>query len=77
MSKQFVIDTLERVVVTFVEAFLAIWFVTQDGSWENLTNVENFQGGLVGGVLALAKAFLARHSGDPQSASLAPNVPPP
>lgn len=85
MSKAriFWMDLLERVGATFVQGFIIAAFVvagiSPEGgvmpSFEELFSMAVLKGGIVGGVLALAKGFLAGAFGDRNSAALLPSPP--
>lgn len=63
-------DTAERVLVTFLEAWLAGWLVLTEKGLDTLFTEESLLVGLVAAVAALVKALAARQTGDSESASL-------
>ncbi len=74
LSAVFIKDLAERVVVTFIEGWVAAWLVLQDRRLDNLFAPETLMVGVVAAVAALGKALAASQVGDPDSASLAPEV---
>lgn len=64
-------DTVERVVVTFVEGWLAAWIVIEDVTADKLFDPTVLTVGLVAAVGALLKALAATRVGREESASLA------
>lgn len=74
MTPIFVKDLAERVVVTFLEAWLAAWLVIADHELEQLFDSDTLMVGVAAAVAALVKALAARKVGDEESASLAPDV---
>lgn len=77
MTKRFLLDAGERVAVTFLEAFLALWLVVGDTQADQLLTWRNTKVAFVAGLLAAGKAVLATLKGRKDSASLADAVPPP
>lgn len=81
----FWLDTLERVATTFVEGFLVAWVtidtVTGNGlTFDSLFSTTSLKGGVVGGVLALVKAFVANklpHTADSSASFLPERLDPP
>jgi hypothetical protein len=69
MNKEYALDLLERVVVTFLQAVLAV--VAVDGT--DITSLSVWEGAALAGaaaVLSLLKGILARYVGAPDSAAL-------
>jgi len=66
------LDTLERVVATFLQTFLAVWII--DGASVDLSTDMLSRAALAGlaAVLSFVKALIAQAAGDADSASLAP-----
>jgi len=71
-TKRWLIDALERVVVTFAQAFLAI--IVAAPMLDMSTMKAAAVAGIAAGLSAL-KAIVAKGVGDPESASLASSVP--
>lgn len=74
MSVTFIRDLAERTVVTFLEAWIGAWLLLANHDLDNL-----FDGKLIGAAataagLALIKGLGARQIGQPESASLVPDV---
>jgi hypothetical protein len=70
----YVKDLIERIVATFVMAFLAV--LVTAGQTDGL-NVEVGEAAVVAGIAAVAslvKGLIAKHLGDTESASVAPGV---
>lgn len=70
-TKRFLLDLAERALTTFVQSYIAVWFVL-GAEYENLFDPECWQGGVVGLVLAVAKGVGAKNIGADDSASLLP-----
>lgn len=64
-------DTAERVIVTFIEAWLAAWIVLENATANDLFESDVLTIGLVAAVGSLLKALAATRVGEPESASLA------
>ena len=62
------IDTLERVLVTFAEAWIAAWLAIPNPA---ITDATVFHVALVAAVVAFGKCLVATRIGSQQSASLA------
>lgn len=60
------VDLLERVLVTFVQGFLAVWIVTGD------LDKTTLKVALVAGGISAAKCLLAFQVGSPNTAALLP-----
>ena len=76
-TKRWLLDMGERAAVTFVQAYIAVWFVL-GAEYDNLLDERCWQGGVVGLVLAVAKGVGAKNLGADDSASLLPaDVDPP
>jgi hypothetical protein len=83
----FWLDLLERTATTFVQGLVIGAFIVagvQDGNlavialpdFDDLFSLATLKAGIVGGVLALGKGFLAgQFVGDPNSAALLPSPP--
>lgn len=69
--RRWLFDTAERAGKTFVQAYLAVWFVA-GADFDNLFTRDNLEGGVVGLALALAAAIGAKRLGAPDSASFLP-----
>lgn len=63
-NSDFVKDVTERVVFTFLQAFLAVYIVGGDGSMESAAIAGT------AAVLSLVKGWLATRVGDPSSAAM-------
>lgn len=74
MTKRFFIDMIERIVWTFIEAFLALWIVVSGAEGDELFTWQHTRISLVAGVIAAGKAILASRVGRVDSASTAPSV---
>lgn len=74
MSITFVKDLAERVVASVVVGWAAIWVVLAELQADQLFDVEVLKAVLLIGVGAAVKALVARRIGDPESASLSPDV---
>lgn len=74
MTITFVKDMAERVVASILVGWAAIWVVLAELQADQLFDVEVLKAVLLIGVGAAVKALLARHVGDPESASLNPDV---
>ena len=66
-SRLFLLDLLERVISTFVQAFAASLVVTGLDDWRSALAI-----GLGAGVIAVAKGFSAQPFGSKDSASMLP-----
>ena len=72
--REFVVDAVERVVFTFIEAFLALYTpvvlsVTSGGGWHQLLDLSVAQKGVVAGVaavLVVAKSLYKGFAADVQ-----------
>jgi hypothetical protein len=76
LTRAWLIDAAERIAATFVEAFMAIIIAAGTTS----VNMSTVKAAAVAGftaVLSFVKTLAASRVSDPQSASLAPGVPPP
>jgi hypothetical protein len=69
MSKVFIVDSLERILWTFIQAGLGALSVEQ-------FDLPDVWGVVIAVGLAALKAFVAKQIGNPDSASTAPQVPP-
>lgn len=70
ITREFLVDAAERIVATFVEAFIGLLLASES----SIIAVSTWQAAAVAAipaVLSAAKAIIARHFGDPESASLA------
>ena len=56
MSTQFIKDTVERGVRTFVQAYLSVWLVT-GADFDGLTNGDNLKSGVVAVALSVAMSM--------------------
>lgn len=74
MSVEFVKDAAERVVVTFIEAWIGAWLLLADRELDQLFEPKLLGAAATAAGLALLKALGARKVGDPESASLSPDV---
>jgi hypothetical protein len=74
LSTVFIKDLAERVVVTFIEGWIGAWLVIQDRELDQLFDPKTLGVGVAAAALAFAKALGASKVGDPDSASLAPEV---
>lgn len=72
-SKSFLLDSAERIVSTFVEAFLGIWILAGPADVFNLSTVHTAAAAGVVAAAAALKAALAAKVGSGSSASLNPN----
>lgn len=68
------IDTVERVLVTFLEAWLGAWVAFSDKSFELLWDGKVLLVGLTAAILSLLKCLAALNIGRTDSASLSPKV---
>ena len=64
-------DTAERVLTTFVQAWLGAWIVIEEVTVDKLFDQTILSVGLVAAAGSLIKALAARQVGNPESASLA------
>lgn len=64
-------DTTERVIVTFIEAWLSAWIVLESATARDLFESDVLTIGLIAAVGALLKALAATQIGNRDSASLA------
>lgn len=69
MSKTFIVDWLERVFWTFVQAGIGAISVDQ-------FDLPGYWGVVIAAGLSIVKGFVAKQIGNPDSASTAPSVPP-
>lgn len=74
MSMKFVKDLAERVVVTFVEAWVGAWLLLADQELDQLFDPKLIGAAATAAGLALLKGLGARQVGDQESASLATEV---
>lgn len=74
VSLVFVKDLAERALSTFVQAWLGAWLVLQDQRLDDLFDPKTLGVGLAAAVASVVKSLAARNVGDPESASLAPEV---
>lgn len=74
MTITFVKDMAERVVASILVGWAAIWAVLAELQADQLFDVEVLKAVLLIGVGAAVKALVARKIGDPESASLSPDV---
>lgn len=74
MSTVFVKDLAERVVLTFVEAWVGAWLLLADRQLDNLFDPKLLGAAATAAGLALLKGLGARRVGDDESASLSPDV---
>lgn len=74
ISVVFVKDLTERAVVTFLQGWLGAWLVLQDQRLDLLFDPATIGVGLAAAVASVVKSLGARQIGDPESASLAPEV---
>lgn len=74
MTITFVKDMAERVVASVLVGWAAIWVVLADLQADQLFDTEVLKAVLLVGVGAAVKALVARKIGDPESASLSPDV---
>lgn len=74
MSVKFLKDLAERVVASVVVGWAAIWVALANLRGDQLFDPDILKTVLLIGVGAAAKSLLARKVGDPESASLAPDV---
>lgn len=63
-------DTAERVIVTFLEAWLGAWVVVEGTTVDELFDSTVLMVGVAAAVAALLKALAATRAGNPESASL-------
>jgi heme A synthase len=68
MTRKFWVDMIERVVMTFLQAFAGAWIVRQSFDKDTLLI------SLTAGAVSLAKCILAANIGNRDSASAAPTV---
>lgn len=74
MSVVLVKDIAERAVLTFLETWLGAWLVIQDHEIDQLFDSKLLGAAVIAAVLAVAKGIGASKVGEPQSASLSPDV---
>ena len=74
MSVTFIRDLAERVVVTFVETWVGAWLLLANHDLDNLFDPKLLGAAGTAAGLALLKGLGARQIGEPESASLAPDV---
>lgn len=74
VSVVFVKDLAERAVMTFAEAWLGAWLVLQDQRLDDLFDPKTLGVGLAAAVASVVKSLAARNVGEPESASLVPEV---
>ena len=74
MSIIFIKDLSERAVMTFLQAWLGAWLVLQDQRLEDLFDPKTLGVGVAAAVASIVKSLAASQVGDPDSASLAPEV---
>jgi Putative lactococcus lactis phage r1t holin len=68
MNKKYMLDLLERVGFTFVQAFLAVLIAANSIEDLNITLVQSAWAAGVAAVLALVKGLVAKPVGDKDSA---------
>jgi hypothetical protein len=71
---RWVIDTLERVIVTFLEAWLAAWLVLSDKDFSNFFSHDVLLIGFVAAIGSFLKCLTALTFTSTGSASLSPKV---
>jgi hypothetical protein len=74
VSVKFIKDLAERTILTFLEAWLGAWVVLAEHDLDDLFDGKLLGAAGVAAVAAAVKALGARQVGDPESASLAPEV---
>jgi hypothetical protein len=74
ISMVFVKDLAERVVVTFLEAWVGAWLLLVDHQVDQLFDPKLLGAAVAAAGLALLKGLGARQVGAPESASLSPDV---
>lgn len=74
MSITLVKDIAERVVVTFLQAWLGAWLVVENATLDQLFEPDMLMVGVVAAVASLLKGLGATQVNRPDSASLAPDV---
>ena len=74
MNRVFVQDLAERVVVTFIEAWLGAWLLLAERELDQLFEPKLLGAAATAAGLALLKGLGARKVGDEESASLSPDV---
>ena len=73
MTRQWVIDTIERAVFTFLQAFIAVMLATLPEDWLNVSAIRAAAVGGLAAALAVVKAAIAsRVPSSVSPASLAP-----
>lgn len=70
----YVKDVAERAVVTFFQAWLGAWLILQDQRIDDLFDPKTLGVGVAAAVASIVKSLAARQVGDPESASLVPEV---
>lgn len=76
-TRRWALDTAERCIKTFLEAYFAVWFA-MGADFDHLFTVDNLKGGVVGVALSLAMSVGALKQGADDSASFLPgDVDPP
>jgi hypothetical protein len=70
ISPQWVRGTVEKVVATYIEAWLAAWLILEGASIGDFFTEETLGIGLVAAVAALLKCITALNVGDPDSATM-------
>lgn len=71
---RWLIDTIERLIVTFVEAWLSAWLVLDHSDFNNFFSHDVLLIGFVAMIASLIKCLVALNIGSTQSASLSPKV---
>lgn len=75
LSREYLIDVLERVLATFLIAFVGVYLPAILGDYRQIADLSVLQKAAVAGgfaVLTLVKTLAATFFGDPNSASLMP-----
>lgn len=74
VSMVFVKDLAERVVVTFLEAWVGAWLLLADRQLDQLFDPKLLGAAGTAAALSFLKGLGARQVGDEESASLSPDV---
>lgn len=70
----YVKDVAERAIRTFLQGWLGAWLVLQDQRLDDLFDPKTLMVGVVAAVGSILASLSARKVGDPESASLSPDV---
>jgi len=70
----FIKDLTERAIKTFFQAWLSAWLLLQDQRLEDLFDPKTLGVGVAAAAASIVASLGSRQVGDPDSASLAPEV---